>query len=77
MPKSQDFFRLFEAAAENAHEGAVLLVEFVETFDDIEERAKRIKDIEHAGDKITHDVIDRLNGTFITPLGRVFKATSR
>ncbi len=70
MPKSQDFFQLFEAAAENAHEGAVLLVEFVETFDDIEERAKRIKDIEHAGDKITHDVIDRLNGTFITPLDR-------
>ena len=70
MPREEDFFELFERAARNAHEGAVLLLEFVEKFDDVVERAKRIKDIEHAGDKITHDVIDRLNGTFITPLDR-------
>jgi predicted phosphate transport protein (TIGR00153 family) len=70
MPKEEDFFELFEAAARNAHEGAVLLVEFVEKFDNVVARAKRIKDIEHAGDTITHQVIDRLNGTFITPMDR-------
>jgi predicted phosphate transport protein (TIGR00153 family) len=70
MPKEEDFFELFERAAANAHEGAVQLLEFVEKFDNIVERAKRIKDIEHACDQITHDVIDRLNSTFITPMDR-------
>jgi len=45
MPKEEDFFERFESAARNAHEGAVLVVEFVEKFDDIVARAKRIKDI--------------------------------
>lgn len=70
MPKEEDFFELFERAAGNAHEGAGLLVELLERFDNLEQRAKRIKDIEHAGDKITHEVIDRLNRTFITPIDR-------
>jgi len=70
MPKEENFFELFERAADNAHEGATQLLEFLEKFDNIVERAKRIKDIEHAGDQITHEVIDRLNSTFITPLDR-------
>ena len=70
MPKEEDFFELFERAAGNAHEGAGLFVELLEHFDGLEQRAKRIKDIEHNGDKITHEVIDRLNRTFITPIDR-------
>ena len=70
MPKEEDFFELFERAAGNAHEGAGLFVELLEHFDGLEQRAKRIKDIEHTGDKITHEVIDRLNRTFITPIDR-------
>src|SRR5207244_3772131 len=59
-----------EKAAANAQAGAEELAEFLEKFDDLTERAKRIKDIEHAGDEITHEVIERLNKTFITPLDR-------
>ena len=70
MPQDEDFFELFERAAGNAHEGAGLFVDLLEHFDGLEQRAKRIKDIEHAGDKITHEVIDRLNRTFITPIDR-------
>ena len=70
MPQDEDFFELFERAAGNAHEGAGLFIELLEQFDNLEQRAKRIKDIEHAGDKITHEVIDRLNRTFITPIDR-------
>ena len=70
MPKEENFFELFERAANNAHEGAIHLLDFLEKFDDIVGRAKRIKDIEHAGDQITHEVIDRLNSTFITPMDR-------
>ena len=70
MPRQDDFFVLFEAAAKNAHAAAIELVDFLEVFDNVPERAKRIKDLEHAGDKITHDAIERLNKTFITPMDR-------
>src|SRR6188474_2224466 len=70
LPKEENFFELFERAAGNAHHAAELFIEFLEKFDDIEERAKQIKDIEHAGDKITHDTLDRLARTFITPIDR-------
>jgi uncharacterized protein len=70
MPRQDDFFVLFEAAAANAHQAATELLEFLVEFDDIQERAKRIKDLEHAGDKLTHDAIERLNKTFITPMDR-------
>jgi predicted phosphate transport protein (TIGR00153 family) len=70
MPREDNFFELFEKAAENAHVAAGELLELLEKFDDVKGRSKRIKDIEHAGDKITHDVIERLNKTFITPMDR-------
>ena len=70
MPREDNFFELFESAAKNAHAASCELLELLEKFDDVKGRAKRIKDIEHAGDKITHDAIERLNRTFITPMDR-------
>ena len=70
VPKEQVFFDLFEQAAKNVHEGAIALAELLENFKDAAEKAKKIKDIEHAGDKITHTTIEKLNKTFITPLER-------
>lgn len=70
IPKEQSFFELFEKAAQNVHQGTLLLLEFLEQFNDLSERAKRIKDIEHAGDQLTHETLNRMNRTFITPLDR-------
>ena len=70
IPQEMVFFDLFEKAAENVRRGAEELLEFPVKFDDLPERQKRIKDIEHAGDKITHTTIEKLNQTFITPLDR-------
>jgi uncharacterized protein len=70
IPTETVFFDLFERAALNARSGAEALLEFFERWDDLPERAMRIKDIEHAGDELTHEVIERLNRTFITPLDR-------
>jgi predicted phosphate transport protein (TIGR00153 family) len=70
MPREENFFELFEAAAQNAHKAAGELLELLERYDDVKGRSKRIKDLEHAGDKFTHDAIDRLNRTFITPMDR-------
>jgi hypothetical protein len=39
-------------------------------FDDLEARAVALKDVEHQGDLVTHEIFERLNRTFITPLDR-------
>lgn len=70
IPKEMIFFDLFEEAAKNAHQGALALVDLLEDFRNVPEKVKKIKDIEHAGDKITHTTIEKLNQTFITPLDR-------
>ena len=70
LPREETFFEIFEQAAQNVHEGALALVELLEKFDNLVERAKHIKDIEHRGDQLTHDTMNRLNKTFITPLDR-------
>jgi predicted phosphate transport protein (TIGR00153 family) len=70
IPKEMIFFDLFEEAAKNAHQGAVALVDLLEDFRSVPEKVRKIKDIEHAGDKITHTTIEKLNQTFITPLDR-------
>lgn len=70
LPKEEVFFDLFERSAENVHKGTVKLVELMESFRDIPARAQEIKDIEHEGDRLTHEMIERVNRTFITPLER-------
>ena len=70
IPKEAAFFDLFERAAGNAHACTGALVEFLERFDDLEGRARRIKELEHVGDELTHETIERLNRTFITPIDR-------
>ena len=52
IPKEMVFFDLFEEAAKNAHEGALALQDLLNDFRDVPAKVKRIKDIEHAGDKI-------------------------
>ncbi|HLY07775.1 MAG TPA: DUF47 family protein [Planctomycetota bacterium] len=70
VPKEMIFFDLFEEAAKNAHLGALALVDLLENYVNVVEKVKKIKDIEHAGDKITHTTIEKLNQTFITPIDR-------
>jgi hypothetical protein len=70
IPKEMIFFDLFEEAAKNAHQGAIALAALLDDYTNVAEKAKKIKDIEHAGDKITHTTIEKLNQTFITPLDR-------
>lgn len=70
IPKEEAFFELFKKAAHNMIEGSRLLKDMMEHFDDPAAQAKRIKDVEHVGDGITHDIATRLNQTFITPIDR-------
>ena len=70
IPREEAFFDLFKKAAHNMIEGSRLLKEMMENFHDPVQQAKRIKDVEHVGDAITHDIVLRLNQTFITPIDR-------
>jgi predicted phosphate transport protein (TIGR00153 family) len=68
--RADAFFDLFTAAAENVRVSAELLLDMVSDFRDVEIKARRIGEREHEGDAITHQVIEHLNTTFITPMDR-------
>ena len=70
FPKQEDFFRLFKNQAALVRQGCDQLHEMMERFDDLEARAKRLKDVEHEADFVAHELFERLNRTFITPLER-------
>jgi uncharacterized protein len=70
-PREREFFDLFEEAARNAVRAAELLEHMLQTWPDGgAETLAKIVDCEHDGDRITHDIIDRLNHSFVTPFDR-------
>lgn len=67
----KSFYELFEKAAQNTLTGAKALREMLHNYPaSITEKAKQIKDIEHEGDQITHQTIEKVNKTFVTPIER-------
>jgi len=70
FPREEDFFVLFRKQAALVREGCDLLAQMMETFDDLEERSRTLKEVEHRADLVTHEIFERLNRTFITPLER-------
>ncbi|HYJ32415.1 MAG TPA: DUF47 family protein [Candidatus Binatia bacterium] len=70
LPTTPKFFELFERQSATLLLGARALKDLAENFEDVEAKAHKIKQIESDGDQITHDLIDSLNRTFITPFDR-------
>lgn len=70
FPKEEKFFDMFENGSRTVLEGARLLSDLITNYTNIIEKSKRIKEVEHEGDKITHDTVTKLNNTFITPFDR-------
>jgi len=70
FPKKVDFFELFDRAALNITRGATLLVDVMEHFDKAKDLVKQIYEVEQEGDMLTHDIMKKLNKTFITPIDR-------
>jgi predicted phosphate transport protein (TIGR00153 family) len=69
VPKEHDYFRLFSELAANLDEAAQLLVRFMNE-GDRDSIAAAILEHEHVGDKMVHDIVRRLNKSFITPIDR-------
>ncbi|MDH4196013.1 MAG: DUF47 domain-containing protein [Candidatus Aminicenantes bacterium] len=70
FPKNEKFFELFRQDAANLKEGVEALRDLIDNYEDVERKVQRIKEIEHCGDGITHEILTKLRGTFITPLER-------
>jgi predicted phosphate transport protein (TIGR00153 family) len=70
FPRGDDFFLLFEQAADNLVDGAVHLQDLMNSYENIEHKAQVIKGIELKGDQLTHEIVEKLNRTFITPMDR-------
>src|SRR5918996_2550122 len=69
-PKEVRFFDLFDQQSAHIIKAAGLLHELVHNFADARAKAQAIKEVEHQGDHVTHEIVKKLNTTFITPIDR-------
>jgi hypothetical protein len=69
-PRDREFFDLFEEAGGNIERAAGLLENMLVSFPERNDLARDILICEQDGDRITHDIIQRLNQTFVTPIDR-------
>jgi hypothetical protein len=65
-----EFYDLFEQATSNLVVAAKKLVDLFDNYENVEAKAKELKELEHGGDVITHEIIARLHRTFVTPIDR-------
>jgi len=70
LPQEFGFFDNFERHVDLAIEGAKLLVNLLESLDAPGPKARRIKELEHEADVVTHNTMDMLRKTFVTPFDR-------
>jgi len=69
-PRDTKFYDLFEQDTANSVTAAEKLVDLFNNYEDVEAKAKQLKDLERQGDIITHEIIQRVNRTFVTPIDR-------
>lgn len=70
FPRDEAYFDLFEQSAGIAAQATRLLCDMVEDFVEPAAKARRLVDCEHEGDRITAQILVRLNSTFVTPFDR-------
>jgi predicted phosphate transport protein (TIGR00153 family) len=70
IPREEKFYTDFQVLADELQRGAQLLEQMLAPTHPIWDKADEIKEVEHRCDFLTHEVIQRLNRTFVTPLDR-------
>ncbi len=70
IPKEVRFYDYFEQQSAHIIKAAGLLHEMVHNFSDARAKVHAIKELEHEGDQTTHEIVRKLNTTFITPIDR-------
>jgi len=69
-PVDTSFYDLFTESANHLVRGVSLLAEMLSDTADREEVARRMRDAEHAADETTHEIVKKVNSTFVTPFDR-------
>ena len=70
VPRDDGFFPLFDQAAGNLAEGARLLRDLLDDFEDVHAKHSRITECERRGDEVTHTILRRLDQSFVAPFDR-------
>ncbi|MBI1893150.1 MAG: DUF47 domain-containing protein [Candidatus Rokubacteria bacterium] len=70
IPREEKFFDLFERQSENIVAASRVLREMMARFEEAPAFARQIVDLEHAGDTLTHELVRKINTTFVTPIDR-------
>jgi predicted phosphate transport protein (TIGR00153 family) len=70
IPREESFYVEFQKLAREIRHGATLMQAMLEPDHPIWDKADEIKEVEHKCDFLTHDILQRLNRTFVTPLDR-------
>ena len=70
IPREEKFFALFSDDAANMLSAARLLEQYFRNYAERERLAIQLRDIEHTGDTISHDIGHKLEATFVTPIDR-------
>jgi len=70
LPRQESFFELFEKQVKTVNQGAQSLAAVMEDLKNVEDAASKIKVTEHDADEILHEIVKKLNKTFVTPIDR-------
>ena len=70
IPRNYRFYDLFEKGAHNLVLASEALTDLLEHFENVEMKTGRIRELEHEGDEVTHELYLQLHRTFVTPLDR-------
>lgn len=70
IPRDEQFYDLFSQVANRLSSSAQLLNQLFKDPSHLETHVAKIKDLEHEADDLTHEIIDRIDRTFVTPFDR-------
>jgi hypothetical protein len=68
VPEDRVFFDMLEEESSNVAKGAEVLERMITHYDGLEDKRVEMKEIEHRGDEIVHQIYEKVNSTFVTPI---------
>ncbi len=70
LPVNEKFYDLLHASAKNLADAGEVLADLMEHYQNVEMKTDRMRELEHQGDAITHEITALLHKTFVTPIDR-------
>jgi predicted phosphate transport protein (TIGR00153 family) len=70
LPRNEAFYDLLHAAAKNLVDASEVLQDLMEHYENVDMKTERLRELEHTGDSITHEISALLHKTFVTPIER-------